>query len=114
MIKGLIFYENAEIPIREGIISSNRPVVIVSQRMFGDVVQVIPLTSSDRRFDGMKHHVNVDVDGRKSVALCEQIRTVNTKDLSRMPKGICSKEEIDRIDSALAEMIFGGEIQYEE
>ena len=114
MIKGCIFYENSKVPIRDGIISSKRPVIIVSHRMYGDVVQVVPLTTSETRFDNRKNHVIVDVNGTQSVALCEQIRTVTMNELSRYPKGVCSKEEIDQIDSALAEILFKGEIQYEE
>ena len=113
MIKGCIFYENAEGPLREGIIGSNRPVVIVSHRMYGDVVQVVPLTTSVHKFDDKKNHVSVNVNGRDSVALCEQIRTVNMHELSRAPKGICTADELRAINVALAEILFEGET-YEE
>lgn len=114
MIKGCIFYEASDTPIRDGIISSKRPVIIVSHRMYGDVVQVVPLTTSETRFDNRKNHVIVDVNGTQSVALCEQIRTVTMNELSRYPKGVCSKEEISAIDAALAEILFKGEIIDEE
>lgn len=114
MIKGCIFYENSDAPIRDGIINSNRPVVIVSHRMHGDVVQVVPLTTSVKKADDRKNHVSVNVNGRKSIALCEQIRTVSMHELSRAPKGICTDSEIAAIDDALAEILFKGEIVYEE
>lgn len=114
MIKGCIFYENSDVPLRDGIINSNRPVVIVSHRMYGDVVQVVPLTTSARKADERRNHVSVNVNGRESIALCEQIRTVSMHELSRAPKGVCTAGEIAAIDAALAEILFEGEIVYEK
>lgn len=117
MIKGCIFYENSDVPLRNGIIGSRRPVVVVSRRIYGNIVHVVPLTTSEQRLKDSEirsFHVPVDVNGRQSVALCEQIRTVNLEELSRSPRGVCTAGEIAAIDAALAEILFEGEIVYEK
>lgn len=109
MIKGCIFYENSDAPLRNGIIGSRRPVVVVSRRIYGNIVHVVPLTTSEQRLKDSEirsFHVPVDVNGRQSVALCEQIRTVSLEELSRSPRGVCSNAEIHAIDEALKEMFF--------
>lgn len=100
-MKGLIYYENAVVPQRVGIISSHRPVVIVCDKPSGTAVQVVPLTSGNKAQDGYASHVSVTSTGKQSVALCEQVRTVDFTELSRFPKGFCSNEEINNIESAL-------------
>ena len=47
-MKGLIYYENAEIPMRRAILSSGRPVVVVCERPSGTAVQVVPRQTADR------------------------------------------------------------------
>lgn len=107
MIRGCIFYENTEAPERFGIINTGRPVVVVSNRIFGKAVQVVPLTSSEAKLSQEDDlHVPVCVNGRDSIALCEQIRTVHIQELSRAPKGRCSDDELAQIDAALEEMLF--------
>ena len=113
MIRGCIFYENTGAASRNGIIDTGRPVVVVSNRIYGKAVQVVPLTSSDKKkMETNNLHIPVCVNTRDSIALCEQIRTVHIAELSRAPKGRCTDEEIRAIESALKTMFFGG--NYEE
>lgn len=109
-MKGLIYYENvAENRRRQGIISSGRPVVVVCDRPSGTAVQVVPLTTGNKNSPESierYEHIPVSSLGRASVALCEQIRTVDYRELSRFPKGICTSPEIKSIEDALRR-IFG-------
>lgn len=109
-IKGLIYYENAEIPMRRGILSSGRPVVVVCERPSGTAVQVVPITSGNKAADGRPTHVPISSLRDHSVAVCEQIRTVDFTELSRYPRGFCTEDEIDRISAVIGEM-FGTGIQ---
>ena len=114
MMKGLVFFENTEVPVRPGIISSNRPVVIVSDRAVGGCVQVVPLTTSEAKLnDESGFHIPIESTGRSSVALCEQIRTVPLTELGRMPKAVCSESEIDAIDAAVC-ALFGFDVMEDE
>lgn len=99
--KGLIYFENVQMPQRYGIIASHRPVVVVSERPSGEAVQVVPLTTSTHKMDGLFCHVPIETTGRCSVALCEQVRTATVSELSRFPKGFCSAGEMKKIDAAL-------------
>ena len=115
MIRGCIFYENTGCASRKGIIDTSRPVVVVSNRIFGKVVQVVPLTSSEKKLmETNELHIPVCVNYRDSIALCEQIRTVHIEELSRAPKCRCTEEELRAIDTALKKMLFGGNDEEKE
>ena len=105
-MKGAVYYENAQIgELRPDIITSGRPVIIVTDKPARNVVQVVPLTSSEeKRNDGDPMHVPICLHGRESTALCEQLRTVRAEELRRFPIGICSHQEIKNIDIALREL----------
>ena len=109
-IKGLIYYENADIPMRRGILSSGRPVVVVCERPNGTAVQVVPITSGNKAADGRQTHVPISSLRDHSVAVCEQIRTVDFTELSRYPRGFCTEDEIERISAVIGKM-FGTGIQ---
>ncbi len=73
-----------------------RPAVIVSdgEAAFG-VVTVVFLTTSPK-VDSITH-VKVNCNGKKSIALCEQINTVSV-DLVGNMMGVCSDEEMADIE----------------
>lgn len=107
MIRGGIYYEFAPGGReRKGVIMSGRPVVVVSPRPWGDVVQVVPLTTSAKRCaDGLEHHVPVQLGEEESVALCEQVRTVDKSYLRKWPVGVCSAETMRVIDAQLKKIL---------
>ncbi len=106
MMKGAVYYENAELGTRPDIINSGRPVVIVTENPTRNVVQVVPLTSNiDKLRSGDPMHVAVSVCGNLSVALCEQLRTVHSNELRRFPIHVCSEDEIEQINAALQELL---------
>ena len=71
-----------------------RPVLVVTDaRLAGlGLTWVVPLTTTDR---GWPLHVRVRVQGRTSVALCEQLRSVSTTRLGRLIGGVSHDELID-------------------
>ena len=73
-----------------------RPAVIVSdgESAFG-IVTVVFLTTSPKT-DSITH-VKVNCNGKKSIALCEQINTVSV-DLVGNMMGVCSDEEMAGIE----------------
>ena len=109
-MKGLIYYENADIPMRRGILSSGRPVVVVCEKPSGTAVQVVPISSGNKAADGRPTHVPISSLRDNSVAVCEQIRTVDFTELSRYPRGFCTEDEINRISAVIGDM-FGIVIQ---
>lgn len=107
MIRGGIYYEAApSSKERKGVIMSGRPVVLVSPRPWGDVVQVVPLTTSaKRRADGFPHHIPVRFGDEESVALCEQVRTVDRSYLRKWPIGVVSTQTLGEIDTQLKRIL---------
>lgn len=106
MMRGTIYYEASPASSIEGVISSNRPVVIISPRPMGNSIQVVPLTAQlDRVNDKFEHHITFENRGRTSTALCEQIRTVNVEHLGRFPIGFCPEDAMKKIDAAVAKIL---------
>ena len=80
-IRGQVWWQKPA-PIRQaGVQSDGRPVVIISNNAgnrFSPVVTVIPLTTADKK--PLPTHVKMLMeDGRVSIVLCEQLRTINTE-----------------------------------
>ena len=105
-MRGFVYYENIPGQTRPGILSSGRPVVVVSTVLNRSVVQVIPFTSNLKKSaDGDPMHVPVEINGKGSIALCEQLRTVRVEDLRRNPVGHCSADEMSAIDRAIKQLL---------
>ena len=105
-MRGSIFYENLPVETRPDIVSSGRPVVVVSKNLNRATVQVVPITSNPARHgDGDPMHVPIIVNGRESTVLCEQIRTVRISELRRFPIGYCSESDLKAINIALGELL---------
>ena len=102
-MRGFVCYENMQCPIRPDILSSGRPVVIVSARPDRSVVQVVPFTSNLKKSaDGDPMHIPVEINGVPSIALCEQLRTVRWAELRTGAFiGQCAEEEMSAIDRAI-------------
>lgn len=101
-MRGMICYENSVCPTRPDIVSTGRPVVIVSADTRRSVAQVIPVTSNQTKTgDGDPMHIPITVKGNRSTALCEQLRTVRTAELRRTAIGYCTVEELSAIDRAI-------------
>ena len=107
MIRGGIYYEAAPSSKEcKGVIMSGRPVVLVSPRPWGDVVQVVPLTTSaKRRTDGFPHHIPVMLGEEENVALCEQVRTVDLSYLKKRLIGAVSTQTLCEIDAQLKRIL---------
>lgn len=98
--RGEIYY--ITIPQQTGTeIAKDRPGVIVSSdrdnSAYGHVM--VAYLSSRCRYDRLEH-VTIRATGRNSTVLCEQIYTVD-KSRIREFQGVCSKQEMDRIDAAI-------------
>lgn len=84
----------------------HRPVLVVSNNVanhFAQTVIVVPLTS--RQKSNIPTHVLIDLDGRrdpKSTVMCEQVRTISTKQLETKIATIKDPEVINEINRALA------------
>ena len=106
MKRGEVRYENADIANRYGIINSHRPVVIIGVG-HGEAVQIIPLTTNKARLRGCceKFHISITSSGKQSVALVEQVRTASASEISPAIVGECTKEEMQKIDLALAKLL---------
>lgn len=83
----------------------SRPVLIVSNEMcnrFSDTVSVVPLTGVQKRSDLPVHTLvqPTDKEHEHSVALCEQITTVNRERLVRK-LGECTREQMSAVDACL-------------
>ncbi len=82
--------------------TGNRPAVIVSNNtgnLFSTIVEVVFLTTKKK--PDLPTHVLIDSAKSQSVALCEQIQTVDKKRLSQYI-GTVSRQEMGMIDQALA------------
>lgn len=105
-MRGQIHYENVPPPTRPDILSSGRPVVVVSASPNRTVIQVVPITSNPAKLtDGDPMHVHVVVKNEPNVALCEQLRTVRHTELRRTPIGSVSDEEMEAINKALRDLL---------
>ncbi len=77
-----------------------RPVIVVSNDMcnkHSQVVEVVPLTRQTK--NNLPTHVNINAI-YESVALCEQIRTINKYSMTRYIR-TATQEEMEGIDEAL-------------
>lgn len=80
----------------------NRPAVIISNNAgntFSSVVEIVYLTTQEKT--QLPTHVEIESSRLPSVVLCEQIHTV-CKERIENYVGKCTKEEMERIDAALA------------
>lgn len=79
-----------------------RPAIVVSNNAnnrFSEIAEVVYLTTKAKH--DLPTHVAVRGTGISSIALCEQIDTVSKERLGNCA-GICTDEEMDMIDRALA------------
>lgn len=63
--------------------SPNRPYVIVSNNVGNrnaGIVMVVPCTTEIKRLD-MPTHIECEINGKKNMIMCEQIKTVSTDEL---------------------------------
>lgn len=80
---------------------AGRPAVIVSNEKnneYSATVEVVFLTTQPKA--DLPTHVTIRGTGKASTALCEQITTVSTERIGSF-SGICSKQEMEAIDTAL-------------
>ena len=80
---------------------AGRPAVIVSNEKNNEnsaTVEVVFLTTQPKA--DLPTHVTIRGTGKASTALCEQIATVSTERIGSF-SGICSKQEMEAIDTAL-------------
>ncbi len=80
---------------------AGRPAVIVSNDKNNEnsaTVEVVYLTTQPK--SDLPTHVTIRGTGKASTALCEQITTVSTDRIGSF-SGICSKQEMEAIDTAM-------------
>ncbi|HEX3827940.1 MAG TPA: type II toxin-antitoxin system PemK/MazF family toxin [Sporichthyaceae bacterium] len=86
--------------------AGERPAVVVGTRLAGelpnDLAIVVPVTSTDR---GLPIHPPVDLDGRTSFVMCDQVKSISSRRLRRPHKTTLSLAEIDRIRFVLRRLI---------
>lgn len=88
-------------PSLGGEIRKTRPAVVVSNDRFNagnNRVQVVPLTSSEKRLYLFEAYVVVD--GRRSKAMADQIRTIATERMSEKI-GHVTGDEMNAIEEAI-------------
>ena len=93
-------YDNAYLKADGNIEGNPRPLIVISNDIgnkASGICIVVPLTTSRKRFD-LPTHTSINMGA--SVVLCEQIFTVNQKDIRRIV-GHASNEEIARINNCL-------------
>lgn len=98
--RGDIFYVNRSETIGSEQ-RSGRPAIIVSNPVCNEhspVVEVVYLTSQNKKH--LPTHVRIESAGRRSIALCEQITTVDVTRLGDY-KGHLTDEEMEQVDAAL-------------
>lgn len=66
------------------------------------LVIVVPCTSTDR---GLPYQPPIELSGRRSFAMCDQIKSISVNRLLRPHRGHLSKTEIDAIKFALQQII---------
>jgi mRNA interferase MazF len=86
--------------------AGERPAVIVGSalacRLPNGLAIVVPCTGTDR---GLPFHPPITLDGRRGVAMCDQVKTISTERLLRPHKARLTAEEIEAIKFALRQMI---------
>ncbi len=100
MQRGEVWWVNFD-PSRGGEIQKIRPAVIVSNNAFNEVMnrlQVVPLTSSIEKCYPCEAYV--EVDGRKSKAMADQIVTVS-KLRFKTKLGKISQQQLYNIEQAI-------------
>ncbi len=98
--RGEIWWVNFA-PVIGGEIRKTRPAVIVSNDRFNinnNRVQVIPLTSSEKRLYLFEAHVTIR--GRQNKAMADQIKTI-AKERVREKIGHVTSEEMKAIERAI-------------
>jgi mRNA interferase MazF len=79
-----------------------RPCIIVSTavacRIPNALVQVVPCTTTIR---ALAWHPEVHIDGRRGVAMCDQVRTISINRLTGQAKATLSPAEIQAVRAAL-------------
>lgn len=98
--RGDIFYVNQSETVGSEQ-RSGRPAIIVSNSLCNEhspVVEVVYLTCQHKK--PMPTHVRIESAGRRSIALCEQISSVDVSRLGDF-KGHLTDEELEQIDAAL-------------
>lgn len=106
--RGDIFYVESTMNTET---ASGRPAVIVSSEKVNDgqMVQVVYLTTNPKM--DLSTHIDISSTARTSVALCEQIRTIQQNRLGDY-MGHCTEYEMQMIDIALSislDLKFDGE-----
>lgn len=86
--------------------AGERPAVIIGTALAcglpNGLAIVVPCTSADR---GLPFHPAINLDGRRGVAMCDQVKSISTDRLLRPHRGSLSTHEIDTIKFALRQMI---------
>lgn len=81
--------------------SSGRPAIIVSldaNNKHSNVAEVVYLTTRPKK--DLPTHVQISATGRPSIALCEQVHSVDCRRLGRYV-GKCDTQEMEAVDEAL-------------
>ena len=82
--------------------SGTRPVLVVTDARLSSLhlAWVVPLTTTDR---GWPLHVRVHIQGRVSVAMCEQLKSVSIERLGRLI-GVITYQELAEVRSVIREI----------
>lgn len=99
--RGEIYYVEPSYPTTGSEQRSGRPAIIVSNNLnneHSNVVEVVYMTTQPKK--DLPTHVQIRSTGRFSMALCEQIHTVDIQRLGTYC-GVCSEQEMQSIDIAL-------------
>lgn len=102
MDRGEIYYVTRPWQCGSEIQAAGRPAIVVSRQYFArtsPVQQVVFLTTRDK--PNLETHVQIMSTGRESTALCEQITSVSV-DCFGDRCGVCTMEEMEAIDKAIA------------
>ena len=107
IMRGEIYYLNCNEKANGNVQSGRRPVVIVQNEagnMFSNTTIVVPLTTKEKRMT-MPTHISIKKDKnngleQNSIALCEQILTINQNDLLNC-LGCVTETTMEKIDKGL-------------
>lgn len=102
--RGEIYYVRSDYSEVGHEVWSGRPAIVVSNNDLNQTrscVEVVYLTT--RQKTDSPCHVTIHATGKQSIALCEQISTVDKTRLSFNPPApcVCTKKEMAQIDAAL-------------
>lgn len=101
MNRGEIYYIENHNQLGGALIAGNRPAIIVSNdknNEYSPFVEVVCLTGT-YKFD-LPTHVTINSTGKPSTALCEQVQSIDKRDIGSFV-GRCTAEEMNLIDIAL-------------